>query len=218
MLRVRKIMKVLVTGATGYLGAVAAEALATRGHQVLGLARSDLSASALRMRGIEPVMGDFGDSVSLANAVRQAKPDVVVSTASVGGASGDQAAFARDGEAVRAMREALIDHGGGLIFTSGSAVFGGFHGGDATDTVYDEDTRLPLPAAVFAPESAGVHTLLAAGFGAAMAARVETERAVLSDGNVRGVVVRPGLVYGHGGHSDLRSLIERARKEGRAGP
>jgi NAD(P)-dependent dehydrogenase (short-subunit alcohol dehydrogenase family) len=27
-------MKVLVTGATGYLGAVAAEALVTRGHQV----------------------------------------------------------------------------------------------------------------------------------------------------------------------------------------
>ena len=56
-------MKVLVTGATGYLGAVAAEALATRDHQVLGLARSERSASALRMRGIEPVMGDFGDPV-----------------------------------------------------------------------------------------------------------------------------------------------------------
>ena len=93
-------MKVLVTGATGYLGTVAAEALATRGHEVSGLARSDRSASALRERGIEPVMGDFGDPVSLANAVRQARPDVVVSTASVGGASGDQAAFARDGEAV----------------------------------------------------------------------------------------------------------------------
>jgi uncharacterized protein YbjT (DUF2867 family) len=109
-------MKVLVTGATGYLGTVAAEALATRSHQVLGLAQPDRSASALRERGIEPVMGDFGDPASLANAVREAKPDVVVSTASVGGASGDQAAFARDGEAVRAIREALTDHGGALIF------------------------------------------------------------------------------------------------------
>ena len=185
-------MKVLVTGATGYLGAVAAEALATRDHQVLELARAERSANALRMRGIEPVMGDFGDPVSLANAVHDAKPDVVVSTASVGGASGDQAAFARDGEAVRAIREALTDHAGALVFTSGSAVFGVFNGGDATDTVYDEDTRLPLPASVFAPESAGVHPLLAAGFGAAMAARVETERAVLADGDVRGVVVDPG--------------------------
>jgi len=39
-------MKVLVTGATGYLGAADAEALAARGHQVLGLARSERSASA----------------------------------------------------------------------------------------------------------------------------------------------------------------------------
>jgi nucleoside-diphosphate-sugar epimerase len=61
-------MKVLVTGATGYLGAVAAEALATRVHEVSGLARSD------------------------------------------------QAAFVRDGEAVRAIQEALTDHGGALIF------------------------------------------------------------------------------------------------------
>ncbi|HXO54588.1 MAG TPA: NAD-dependent epimerase/dehydratase family protein, partial [Mycobacterium sp.] len=134
-----------------------------------------------------------------------------------GGASGDQAAFARDGEAVGAIREALTDHGGALVFTSGSAVFGVFNGGDATDTVYDEEARLPLPASVYAPESAGVHPLLAAGFGAAMAARVETERAVLADGDVRGVVVRPGLVYGRGGNSDLRSLIDRARKEGHAG-
>src|SRR5258708_15761153 len=96
-------MKVLVTGATGYLGAVAAEALATRGHQVLGLARSERSANAMRKRGVEPVMGDFGDPVSLANAVHEARPDVVVSTASVGGASGDQAAFARDRGAVRAL-------------------------------------------------------------------------------------------------------------------
>src|SRR3984957_17081154 len=210
-------MKMLVTGATGYLGAVAADALATRGHQVLGLSPSGYSENPFLKLGIQPCRGDFGHPASLANAVREAKPDDVVSTASVGGASGDQAAFARDGEAVRAMREALTDHGGALVFTSGSAVFGVFNHGDATDTAYDEDARLPLPASVFAPPSAGVHPLLAAGFGAAMAARVETERAVLADGNVRGVVVRPGLVYGHGGNSDLKSLIDRARKEGSAG-
>src|SRR3977135_747387 len=127
-------MKVLVTGATGSLGAAAAEPRGTRGHQVLGLARSERSANALRERGIEPVMGDFGDPVSLANAIQESRPDVVVSTASVGGASGDQAAFARDGEAVRAMREALGDHGGALVFTSGSGGFGGLKGGGAPRT------------------------------------------------------------------------------------
>jgi uncharacterized protein YbjT (DUF2867 family) len=109
-------MKVLVTGATGYLGAVAAEVLATRGHQVLGLARSERSASALRVRDIDAVMGDFGDPVSLGTAVHQGTPDVVVSTARVCEAGSDQAAFARDGDAVRAIREAITDHGGALIF------------------------------------------------------------------------------------------------------
>jgi nucleoside-diphosphate-sugar epimerase len=210
-------MKILVTGATGYLGAVAADALAARGHAVLGLARSARSANALRERGIQPLMGDFGDPASLAGAVHESRPDVVVSTASVGGAGGDSAAFARDRGAVRAMREALADHGGALVFTSGSAVFGVFNSGEATDTVYDEDAALPLPASVFAPASAGVHPLLAAGFGDAMAARVDTERAVLADGGVRGIVVRPGLVYGRGGNSDLMALIDRARAAGRAG-
>jgi nucleoside-diphosphate-sugar epimerase len=212
-----EIMKILVTGATGYLGAAAADALAARGHEVSGLARSPQSSATLRGRGITPVTGDFGDPVSLADAVHGTRPDVVVSTASVGGASGDSAAFARDRAAVRAMLEALADHGGALVFTSGSAVFGSFNGGEATDAVYDEDARLPLPESVFAPASAGVHPMLVAGFGEAMAARVDTEQAVLADGGVRGVVVRPGLVYGRGGNSDLRSLIDRARAAGRAG-
>ena len=211
-------MKVLVTGATGYIGAVAADALAARGHQVLGLTRSERSASAVRERGIQPVLGDFGDPASLGRAISESRPDAVVSTASVGASSGDNAStFARDREAVRAMREALAAYGGALVFTSGSAVFGTFNGGDATDTVYPEDSPLPLPASVFAPPSSGVHPLLVAGFGDSMAARVQTEHTVLADGAGRGIVVRPGLVYGRGGNSDLTALIERARAAGRAG-
>jgi len=210
-------LKVLVTGATGYLGAVAATALAAREHEVVGLARSQRSATTLRERGIQPVTGDFGDPASLAGAVLETRPDVVVSTASVGGTSGDNAAFARDREAVRAMQDALANYGGALVFTSGSAVFGTFNGGDATDTVYAEDAPLPLLESVFAPASAGVHPLLVAGFADAMAARIDTERAVLADGGVRGIVVRPGLVYGNGGNSDLKSLIDRAWVAGRAG-
>jgi nucleoside-diphosphate-sugar epimerase len=211
-------MKVLVTGATGYIGAVAADALAAKGHQVLGLARSQRSAGALRERGIQPTMGDFGDPASLTAAIRESRPEAVVSTASVGASSGDTAAtFARDRDAVHAMREGLADYGGTLVFTSGSAVFGTFNNGAATDTVYDEDTPLPLPRSVYAPPSSGVHPLLVAGFGDSMAARVQTEQTVLTDGAVRGVVVRPGLVYGRGGNSDITALIKRARAGGRAG-
>jgi nucleoside-diphosphate-sugar epimerase len=211
-------MKVLITGATGYIGRAAAEALLARGHRVLALARSTRSADTARSRGLEPVEGDFSELASLHTAITQSRPDAVVSTASVGASGGDTAAtFARDRDAVRAMQEALAAFGGALIFTSGSAVFGIFNSGRATHTVFDEDAHLPLPTTTFAPPDAQVPAMLVAGFGRAMAARVETEQTVLADPRVRGVVVRPGLVYGRGGSLDIPALIARARARGRAG-
>jgi nucleoside-diphosphate-sugar epimerase len=211
-------MKVLVTGATGYIGTAVAGALVNRGHQVLGLARSERSAATLRERGVEPAKGDFGDPATLGAAVAASAVDVVVNTASVGASAGDNAAtFARDRDAVRAIQAALNGSDQALVFTSGSAVFGVFSGGEASDLVYDETSPVPLSASTFAPPSAAVHPMLVAGFGASMAARVETEHAVLGHPNVRGIVIRPGLVYGHGGSYDIPVLIARARARGRAG-
>jgi hypothetical protein len=73
--------------------------------------------------------------------------------------------------------------------------------------LFDEDSSVPLPTATFAPPDAEVPVMLVAGFGRALAARVETERTVLADSRVRGVVVRPGLVYGRGGSLDIPTLI-----------
>jgi nucleoside-diphosphate-sugar epimerase len=211
-------VRVLVTGATGYSGSAAARALLKRGHQVLGLARSERSAAALRDYGVEPVMGDFGDPGALGAAVAAADPDVVVSVASLGASAGDNpVSFARDRDAVRAIQGALYRPDQAFVFTSGSAVFGVFNGGEATAVVYDEDSRLPLPESTFAPPSAGVYPLLVAGFGQAMAARVETERIVLGDEGARGIVIRPGLVYGQGGSYDIPTIIARGRARGRAG-
>jgi nucleoside-diphosphate-sugar epimerase len=82
------------------------------------------------------------------------------------------------------------------------------------DVVYDEDAAVPLSREVFAPAAAGLHPMLAAGLGAAMSAWVQTERAVTAARGVRGVVVRPGLVYGRGGSFDLPSIIALARQHG----
>jgi nucleoside-diphosphate-sugar epimerase len=211
-------VRVLVTGATGYIGSAVAGALLNSGHRVLGLARSERVATTLRGRGIEPVMGDFGDPSTVGAVVAASDPDAVVSAASLGASAGDNATtFARDRDAVRAIQAALHRPDQALVFTSGSAVFGVFNGGDATDVVYPEDSRLPLPVSTFAPSSAGVHAMLAAGFGDSMAARVETERRVLGHSGLRGIVIRPGLVYGHGGSYDIPTLISRARARGRAG-
>jgi nucleoside-diphosphate-sugar epimerase len=208
-------MKILVTGATGYIGGAAARDLRLAGHEVSGLARSEASAARLIRAGLSPVRGDFADAASLAAAVKTA--EVIVSTASIGSLSGDADTFRRDRDAVRVMLAALEGSGKTLIFTSGSAVVGTFADGAASGVVYDEAVALPLPESVFAPDSAHVHPMVVAGFGAAMAARIETENDVLSASGVKGIVMRPGLVYGAGGSYDLPQLIALTRKTG-AGP
>jgi nucleoside-diphosphate-sugar epimerase len=207
-------MKILVTGATGYLGNAAAQALRKDGHAVSGLARSEATAARLCRDGFGAVTGDFADPASLASAIADADPDVVVSTASAGAGGGDADTFRVDRDAVLAMLHALGDHGKSLIFTSGSAVFGVLGAGEQSGHVFDENTVLPLPPEIFAPPSAHVPDIFVAGFGAAMAARVATEKAVTMASGVRGIVIRPGNVYGHGGSYDVPAQIEMARARG----
>jgi nucleoside-diphosphate-sugar epimerase len=190
-------MNILVTGATGYIGGAVAHALVRAGHDVSGLARSGASADRLRRAGLSAVAGDFADATSLAAAT--ADVDAIVSTASVGSLGGDAATFAQDRAAVRALLDAIEGTGKTFVFTSGSAVLGVFGNGDATPHVFGEDAAMPLPAAVYAPANAHVPPMLAEAFGAAMAARVATEQDVLSARGVRGIVIRPSLVYGAGG-------------------
>ena len=207
-------MKILVTGATGFIGAAVARRLSQQGHQVLALSRSDAAAAKLRAAGLTPVAGDFANPASLAAPAAQV--DAIVSTASIGQVEGSPDAFAKDRDAVAAMTRALGDSGKPLIFTSGSAIFGVFTKGEASSTIFDEDHPAPLPASVFAPPQAEVPPPFIGAFGGAMAPRAETETAVLRAGGVRGIVIRPGLVYGHGGGYDLPNLIALARKHGTA--
>lgn len=207
-------MKILITGATGYIGNAAAQAFRKDGHAVSGLARSEDTAARLGRDGFGVAAGDFADPASLATAIADANPDVVVSTASAGAGGGNADTFRVDRDAVLAMLRALGDHGKSLVFTSGSAVFGVFAAGERSQHVFDENTVLPLPPEIFAPRSAHVPDILVGSFGAAMAARVETEKAVAMAHGVRGIVIRPGNVYGHGGSFDLPAQIEMARARG----
>lgn len=198
-------MKILVTGATGFIGAAVARRLSQEGHEVLALARSDTAAATVRAAGLTPVAGDFADPASLATPAAQV--DAIVSTASIGQVGGAPDGFARDRDAVAVMTAALGDTGRPLIFTSGSAIFGVFTKGEASPTVFDEDHPVPLPAAVFAPPEAEVPPPFVEAFGGAMAPRAETETAVLKAAGVRGIAIRPGLVYGDGKGYDLPNLI-----------
>jgi|RhiMetdeSRZDD1v2_1073273.scaffolds.fasta_scaffold16592_5 nucleoside-diphosphate-sugar epimerase len=208
-------MKILVTGATGFIGGAVARKLSQQGHQVMALTRSAAAdAAKLRALGLTPVAGDFANPASLAAPAAQV--DAVVSLASIGQVEGTPESFAKDRDAVAVMTRALGDSGKPLIFTSGSAIFGVFTKGEASPTIFDEEYPVPLPVSVFAPPQAEVPQPFIDSFGGSMAPRAETERAVLHATGVRGIAIRPGLVYGEGRGYDLPNLIALTKKHGAA--
>jgi nucleoside-diphosphate-sugar epimerase len=64
------IVKILITGATGFVGSHLARALAQLGHQVKGLARKTSDTSLLKSMDIEVVEGDVRDATAMKKAVR----------------------------------------------------------------------------------------------------------------------------------------------------
>src|SRR5712671_3336928 len=207
-------MKILVTGATGFIGGAVARKLLQQGHQVVAMSQTEDAFSKLRAAGMTPVIGDFANPATLAAPVTEV--DAVVRLASIGQIEGTPESFAKDRDAVAVMIEAAGDAGKPFIFTSGSAIFGVFTKGEASPTIFDEDHPAPLPASVFAPPEAEIPPPFIDAFGGAMAPRVETETAVLKAAGVRGIAIRPGLVYGEGRGYDLPNLIALTRTHGAA--
>jgi nucleoside-diphosphate-sugar epimerase len=126
-------MRVLMTGASGYIGGSVASALLGSGHEVVGLVRSDERAAQVRARGIEPLIGALDDGALLADAARSV--DAVIN-----------AANAEHRGVVEAILPALAGTGKAFLQTSGSSVVADLAAGEPTEKVYDEDTPVrPLP-------------------------------------------------------------------------
>ncbi len=110
-------MRVFVTGATGFVGSAVVKELTTNGHQVLGLARSDQGAQALKAAGAEVHHGSLEDLESLRRGTAAA--DGVVHLAFIHDFSRYQENINTDQGVIAALSDALADSGKPLVTTFG---------------------------------------------------------------------------------------------------
>lgn len=185
-------MKIFLTGATGYIGSVVAEKLQNKGHEIVGLARSEESEAKLRERGIAALRGDLNDVESIKRGAREA--DAVIHTAFIHDFGGYDAAVETDRAVTAALSEVLANTNRPLVATTGAAFLG-----DTGDVVADENYAYDRDSPFFS--------------------RAEAEQDVLALARkgVRSIVLRlPLFVYGRGGSAFVPFLINQAKEKGAA--
>jgi nucleoside-diphosphate-sugar epimerase len=179
-------VKVLVTGASGFLGhAVCAELLA-RDDSVVALVRRPGSNPP----GTSAAAGALSDRGALQRTLETARPDCVIHLAA-------EIATQRDPEKIdevnvegtRRLLE-VCQTVGGMRFVFVSTVVTG----DAGGAILDEESTLPVETAYGRSKLAGEQLLRESG--------------------VPGVVIRPSHVYGPGGWY-VEEIVKRLRQPGR---
>ena len=183
---------VLVTGATGQIGAALAHALLRRGDRVRCLVRNSERARTILDADIELAAGDLGDAAALTAALRGV--EAVCHLAGRASYWPAQAAEMREVNVHGTARllDACAGAGAALLHTSSIATLGSVRGGELGDetTAYNWHGR-------------GI---------AYFDTKYEAERMVLGDPRVAAVVVNPALVFGAGDRNGngLRLLREVA--------
>ncbi|MGN6819628.1 MAG: SDR family oxidoreductase [Sphingomonas sp.] len=183
-------MRVFLTGATGFIGSRVVAELVNHGHQILGLTRSDAGAAWLEAAGAQAHRGELEDPATLARGAAAA--DAVIHTAFDHDFSNFVANCEKDRRVIAAMGAALLGSDRPLIITSGTGMGSTGPGRPAVEDAVDWDNPNP---------------------------RVASERAgaELADQGVSVAVVRLPQVHDTVKQGLISPLVEIARAKGVVG-
>jgi nucleoside-diphosphate-sugar epimerase len=194
-------MRIFVTGASGWIGSAVVPELIGAGHQVIGLARSDGSASALTAAGAEVQRGTLDDLDTLRNTAASSdgvihlafKHDIAFTGDFQGAAQADRRAIETVGEALAGFDRPFVIASGTLGLAPGRVAT------EEDGLLHGTDVRPPLEGASTRLDNA--HLTLS-----------------LASRNVRSSVVRlPPTVHGDGDNGFMAFLVGIARDRGVSG-
>ena len=184
------VVRIFVTGASGWIGSAVVPELIGAGHQVLGLARSDTAADAVTGMGADVLRGDLTDADVLRAGALDS--DGVIHLA-YEHALGQAGGAPTDAAAIATFTEALAGTGKPMVVTGATPTTPG-----RTATERDE----LIPRGPIAARIANLRAALAAA-----------RRDIRSS-----LVMIPRSAHGRGErHGFIPQLIRRARAEGVSG-
>lgn len=185
-------MRVMVTGATGFVGSAVVRDLVSRGHHVIGLVRDPERARKQTPEGVDLRRGDMLEPETYAPLVQEVDAAIHTAQLAVGGRltpAKSRQIFAADALMTRTLADVCMAQSKRLLYTGGC-----FDWGDHGEEWVDEETPLtPSPM----------------GEGhAAQAAYLDRRHA--EDG-LDVVRLSPGFVYGPGGLF-ASAFVDQARQ------
>lgn len=183
-------MRILVLGATGYLGGHIARHLVQSGHQVSGLSRSADRDEAIAALGASPLRGDLTRRDAVIEMMRG--HDATVYAA--------QLMLQEEFDTVAAMLRALEGQGHSFVFTSGTGLLSQRTDGAWSEDSFAEDDPF-LPSKYIGLRHVTETMVRQAG----------------SSGAVRAMVIRPPMIWGNGGCGHLRMFYTDAGRSGDVG-